>query len=1421
MNTRSMRFLRRSRRWRFLAIFFVPMVLALGAGVGFGLWSDSENRALLSRTSAERRADLQAASEALALSEGLLHVQQHVSELLRAAESRSMDEAKLYAEHTEVVEQLDALQQRLARLPLDREAVLGGPDLAQARVRFEEFRSAILRSTDLSVIDAAQAGRQLSEAGRHYQSFAQLSFALSRQLQARSAARSEAETQRVLTSMEDRHEVLLGAAIALGVLWLLIAGWLARRLDRLNEAILDVRAGGAIDDTGLAAEIERMAERPHTMIGALAQSLLGFAAVQLERDSAQRALDDERQQLQALIQGMPDLVWLKDAGGAYRVFNQRFLALTGLDAQTLVGKTDVELFDPEQVALYRAADEQALSGSRSVEVPPHWRRFADGHRELIAATKTTIHDRDGRLLGVLGVGRDITALFEAQQALREREELYSTMVELAPIGIVLIDRDSGRFLSFNDAANASLGYSREEFAAMTVFDVEARLDRVEQQSWLAQTTPGATFSYETLQRHKDGSTREFWVAIKAIHLQGRDCLSCIAMDITERKHNERELARHREHLEQLVAERSAALARADEELRIIFDAATVGIALVRDRRVLRCNARLEQLLGRESGSLVGQPTRLWYGSEADYGEAGLLVAQILRDGGSFKREMQLQRADGSRFWARLTGARLESPTLREALIAIIEDISQEHAVAQALREAKEAAESANRAKSSFLANMSHEIRTPMNAIIGMAHLLGRDALSERQRLQVQKIGGAAMHLLAVINDILDFSKIEAGKMSIEPVDFELERIVANAFALVADKAEAKGLEMVADIAALPPLLHGDGLRLGQVLLNYFSNAVKFTETGSITLRGELLREDGEQLWLRFSVRDTGIGMTPAQQARLFGAFEQGDASTTRLYGGTGLGLAISRRLAELMGGQVGVSSSPGAGSTFWIELPLQRAARALQPARAMPPGSHVLVVDDMDEARALLADLLGRLGARVETARDGEQALQRLLEAEAHGDAFELLMTDWQMPGLSGSELVKRLGGLGLRQRPVCILVSGSSGCPREELELSGFAAFVAKPVLPATLADAIARAWNGRGAEAAPQAVAAPAAPAPRRRILVVEDNVLNQEVAAELLRELGHDVVIASDGLDALATAQAQRFDLVLMDVQMPRMDGLEATRRLRALPAYADTPIVAMTANVYAQDRDQALAAGMSDYIGKPVEPEQLRAVLQRWLPVAAMAAGPVEADEQDAGWRQRLQAVPGLELAQGLRSVSGRARRLAALLQRFARDQRDCAGRCLEAMQSGDADGAARRLHSLRGVAATLGLAALAHEAQQLEQSLREHGIALPDQQPLLAALEQRLAVLGTALGDWPAADAADGPAAAAAVDPVLLRRGLQDLLVLLQRDDLDAVEAFAALRPQLAQRLPQQLRGLAQAVERFDFATATAAAQRMLGELGDA
>ncbi len=1422
MSAVSQNFRRNNRRLRFLLLLFLPMALALAVGLGFSLWSQHIDAQALRAANQDLQQDQRAAAEALHLSaEALqLQLQQRYGDLLAQRLDGRLGAAEAAAARADIARQLPLLQGRIEALQQIGEHGLQTVDLAQIQSRFADFSQALLGSSVQPPGDADQALLQLMRTEQLYRAFALQAHWLSQRIDQHGIEGLAASRQQIEQAAAQRQRWLLLISLLLLGAWMWAAHALARRLDRLNEALLDVNEGGGIDDAALRTEVQRLAAQPAGMVGALAQSLLRFADAQRERDAVRRELERERQQLRALVQGMPDLVWLKDAQGAYRIFNQRFMDLTGRSAADLEGKTDAELFLPQEGALYREADERALAGGRA-EVAPHWRRFADGHEELIVSIKSLIYDGRQQLIGVLGVGRDITALHQAQQALREREELYSQIVSQAPNGIVLIDRASLGFLSFNEAACRALGYEREEFAQLTLYDLQASMDRAAVDAMNARVDAENGVEFENQRRCKDGSVRDFWISVKPLQLQGRRCLTGLWVDITERKRTERELARYRDQLEQRVAERTAALDRANatlaeqtqalqsshEELRVIFDAAAVGIVLIRNRRIVRCNRKLEQMLGWAPGELQRQSVRLWYSSDADYIQDGAALYGQMEAGVVHQRERELVRKDGSRFWARMTGARLDHVGMADTVIGLIDDISREHEVAAALRRARDEAESASRAKSAFLANMSHEIRTPMNAIIGLTHLLRRESPNPRQQQQLDKISGAALHLLAVINDILDFSKIEAGKLQLDPGDFALEPVVSNVFALTAEKAEAKGLELAADIAGLPPLLHGDAVRLGQVLLNLVSNAVKFTEQGSVVLRGQLLRQQDEQLWLRFEVRDTGIGLSAEQQERLFRAFEQADASTTRLYGGTGLGLAISRRLVELMGGQIGVQSQTGQGSCFWFELPLRRGHERPPLPHALPPRSRVLVVDDVDEARLILQDLMERMGARVEVAADGAQALLSLAAADAEGDPFLLLLTDWQMPGMSGSALVARLHQLALRQAPACVLVSGSSGCPREELAAEGFAAFVPKPVLPALLAEAVAAALNAAPAPApAPTPLPALPSPAPAGRaphILLVEDNPLNQEVARDLLLSMGYVVDLAADGLEALELAQRQTYDLLLMDIQMPRMDGLEATRRLRQLPAYRERPILAMSANVFAEDRAQALAAGMNDHVPKPVGPERLREALQLWLPAAAPtepkgstdASGPLE-----QAWQERLAMLECLQLGQGLRAVGGQAQRLAALLQRLAQEQGDAAQQALQ---------------QLRGVAANLGLAGLAQQARQGELLLAQP-TAVPDPAvDALQALDLQIQGLRRSLAAWP-------PLLQPQIVPVADLQALRERLLawraLLASDDLDAVDAFEPLQPLLAAHAPELLRPLQQAVAGFALAEALALVDGLLARL---
>ena len=587
----------------------------------------------------------------------------------------------------------------------------------------------------------------------------------------------------------------------------------------------------------------------------------------------------------------------------------------------------------------------------------------------------------------------------------------------------------------------------------------------------------------------------------------------------------------------------------------------------------------------------------------------------LFDNDRHQTEYRFRKKDGSYCWVsdeqHLTRDSEGHPV---EVVGSWSDIDIRKAAEQAIQAAQAELEKANEAKSAFLANISHEIRTPMNAVIGLSHLALKADPTPRQRDYLLKIRSSGQHLLGIINEILDFSKIEAGKLSIESVEFDLDKVLENVGNLISEKADEKKLELVFEIepALNSTRLRGDPLRLGQILINFCNNAVKFTDQGEVIVKAHVLEDGKGGQLVKFSVSDTGIGMTEDQVGRLFQAFEQADTSTTRKYGGTGLGLAISKRLAELMGGEVGVVSELGSGSTFWFTARLGKGTAVQRPKlfRSDLLGRRALIIDDNSSARSVLSSMLTSIFLVADEAASGEEGIEMVRDAAGRDEPYEIVFIDWQMPRLDGIETCKRIRELpDLSRQPHMVMVTAYG---REDVmqqaEMNGLENVLVKPVTASTLFETVVAVLrvDQESAEYSEPTPSFDMARTRGTRVLLVEDNDINQEVAIGLLEDAAIQVDLAENGEIAVRMSKENDYDAVLMDMQMPVMDGVEATRMIRSDPSLQGLPIIAMTANAMAADREKCLKAGMNDHVAKPIDPDELFAVLLRWIKHAQTTA-----------------------------------------------------------------------------------------------------------------------------------------------------------------------------------------------------------------------
>ncbi|MFO1475551.1 MAG: response regulator [Verrucomicrobiota bacterium] len=828
--------------------------------------------------------------------------------------------------------------------------------------------------------------------------------------------------------------------------------------------------------------------------------------------------------------------------------------------------------------------------------------------------------------------------------------------------------------------------------------------------------------------------------------------------------------------------------QAEEQNRLILESTTEGMfGTDTEGRITFVNPAACQMLGFTAEELIGKPSHASFhhhrpdGSEYPSEECPMYAAYKHGKASRIDDEL-LWRKDGA-------GVPVEygaTPILKDnqiiGSVVSFTDITQRKRAEQELLEAKGRAEEATQMKSMFLANMSHEIRTPMNAIIGLSHLALKTPLNPKQRDYVSKVHNAGTSLLAIINDILDFSKIEAGKLDLESTDFRLDEVITSVTTLTAQKAHEKGLEFLAHVApGIPESLRGDPLRLGQILTNFVNNAVKFTEKGEIRLTIELVQRTGEKVQLKFAVKDTGIGMTPEQSAKLFQPFTQADMSTTRKHGGTGLGLTICRRLVDLMGGKIWLESKPGEGSAFFFTAWLG-VGEAVTGGKTVPERLsrlRVLVVDDNPTAREILQEPLSGIALKVDTAANGKEAIAAV-EQQDGSEPYDVVFMDWRMPGLDGLQASRHIKSNERLKHPPAIVLVTAFGREevREEAERIELDGFLVKPVTKSMIVDTLVNVFAESTADLSGAGDHGQKVDLTGMRILLTEDNEINQQIAVELLESAGAKVSIANNGLEAVnaVTSAPGAFDVVLMDLQMPEMDGYQATAKIRADERFKSLPMIAMTAHATVEERQRCLAAGMNDHISKPIDPDNLYQTIAKFYRVGAGSpalAAPAPAATAGA---DSFDGIQGLDSVDGLKRVAGNRGLYARLVRQFAEQQATMPAQVQQALAAGDAVLAERLAHTLKGVAGNIGARTVHAAAAELEKAIRsklEPGAVESARQALIRELEPLLAQLNRVV--QANIESAPETVPVAVADPEAVQAAASELARLLAEADPGAAE----------------------------------------------
>ncbi|WP_447769275.1 CHASE domain-containing protein [Pseudomonas kilonensis] len=1186
------------------------------------------------------------------------------------------------------------------------------------------------------------------------------------------------------------------------------------------------------------------------LLTVLLATLVGVVSVSHQR---RRQILAEQARLAAIVESSADGIIGKTLNGFVTNWNKGAEHLLGYTAEEAVGQSLVSLIVPEALVAEEVHILSRISAGERIRSFDTQRRCKDNRLIDVSVSISPIFGEGGRVVGASKTLRDNSAKKSAEarilelnssleeqvaqrtSELRHLNLLLGTVLRSATeVSIIATDLD-GVIRVFNKGAEHLLGYDADEVLGKNTPSLihepeEIAARGVELSEAYAQAIDGFRVlthkpelegpeTREWTYIRKDGSRFPVTLVVTSMRDDDGNLSGYlgIAVDITERKAAEKKLAAS---LETTEKQRSELMAVHDQ-LLMAAEVAELGVwswTLANDS--LQWNDRMFEFYGqpltlRNSGLSFTH----WYSRvhPEDAVAAAAKLNAAVEGGDVYDTVFRVVRPDGQIRFIQ-AGAQVERSPSGEALrvTGINRDITSQRELESHLLYAKEQADTTSATKSAFLANMSHEIRTPMNAVLGMLQLVQHTDLNDRQLDYVTKAQTAAKSLLGLLNDILDYSKIEAGKLQLDVHPFELEPLMRDLAVVLAGNQSQKEVEVMFDLDAnLPNDLIGDSLRLQQVLINLAGNALKFTMEGQIVVSVEQLMRMENAVSLRIAVSDTGIGISPEQLQRIFEGFTQAEASTTRRFGGTGLGLVICKRLVSLMGGELQVESLQGRGSRFWFDISLDVAPSSLR--RSDTPGVdasiRILVVDDNAMAGELLLRTVHALGWQADHVSGGMQAVEWVKNAQARGEAYDVVLMDWRMSdldGLSAAQLIHQQDN-GLPP-PMIIMITAYGRevlADANELGDAPFVGFLSKPVTPKQLADAVQRALDGKSlAQALPPKSAIDR---PQRlaglRLLVVEDNMLNRQVADELLTREGAQVTLADGGMEGVSRVMTENvpFDAVLMDIQMPDIDGLEATRRIRSSPRFAALPIVAMTANASNTDREACLAAGMNDHVGKPIDLEQLVVTLL------------VQTGREDSQVAFALgQAHTGEDVVESRASTvdrfGGDLDLIRKVLRNFGPEMEKQLVRLRDQIQRQDVSGATFMLHTIKGSSGTMGAKAVSLLASNLEHTLKNgdaESVAsiFADTtwfDELSRLLQQSLEQMNVDFGQSPRAkSSADEESMVSAQ----WRESLEEILLLLEAGNLQAIELTDALASKMPQSLRPQFDELVVRVQSLDFSAA--------------